>query len=112
MMEAVRRDIEREYRNIISDNLRWNRFAFRPGDVVVCTPPKCGTTWVQMIVARLLWPEGLPAPLFEVSPWLDARFEPVDTVISRLDTQTHRRSIKTHTAADGIPWRPEARYIV
>jgi aryl sulfotransferase len=111
-MRAVRRRIEREYRNVVSDNRRWNRFVFRPGDVVVCTPPKCGTTWMQMIVASLIFPDGLPAPLWEISPWFDARFEPIDTVAERLDAQTHRRSIKTHTPADGIPWTPDARYIV
>jgi aryl sulfotransferase len=97
---------------VISDNLRWNRFTFRPGDIVVCTPPKCGTTWMQMIVASLIFPEGLPGPLFEICPWLDARFEPVDLVIDRLEAQRHRRAIKTHTAADGVPWYPEAAYIV
>jgi aryl sulfotransferase len=47
-----------------------------------------------------------------VAPWLDARFEPLDDVLGRLDAQPHRRSIKTHTAADGIPWYADAQYIV
>jgi len=50
--------------------------------------------------------------VWELSPWLDARFEPIDEVIGRLDAQTHRRSIKTHTPADGIPWFSQASYIV
>ena len=44
MSEAVSKPIEREYRSVLSDNLRWNRFVARPGDIFVCTPPKCGTT--------------------------------------------------------------------
>ena len=60
--EAVVRPIEREYRNVVSDNLRWNRFVSRPGDIFVCTPPKCGTTWMQTIVASLLFPDG-PRPV-------------------------------------------------
>jgi aryl sulfotransferase len=61
----------------------------------------------------LLFPDGdAPGPVTHIAPWIDARFEPVDVVLSRLDAQTHRRSIKTHTAADGIPWFPEASYIV
>ena len=40
------------------DNRRWEHFVHRPGDIFVCTPPKCGTTWTQTIVASLLWPEG------------------------------------------------------
>ena len=111
--QAAERPIEREYRNVVSDNLRWNRFAPRPGDIFVCTPPKCGTTWMQAIVASLLFQEAAaPGPLWEISPWIDARFESIDVVAARLDAQTFRRAIKTHTPADGIPWYPAASYIV
>jgi aryl sulfotransferase len=110
---AVERPIECEYRSIISDNLRWQAFASRPGDIFVCTPAKCGTTWMQTIVASLLFPDGdAPGPVVEIAPWIDARFTPLDEVIARLDAQTFRRSVKTHTAADGIPWYPAASYIV
>jgi aryl sulfotransferase len=113
MREAVDAPIEHEYRNVISDNLRWNRFTVRAGDIFVCTPPKCGTTWMQAIVAELLFPDGIPGGrVWEVCPWIDARFEPIDDVVARLDAQEHRRSIKTHTAADGIPWYSKASYIV
>ena len=37
---------------------------------------------------------------------------PVDSLTARLDAQTHRRTLKTHTPADGIPWYPDASYIV
>ena len=69
-IEAVARPIEREYRSVMSDNRRWERFAFRPGDIVVCTPAKCGTTWMQAIVATLLFPDGAPGPVMEIAPWL------------------------------------------
>ena len=109
---AVDRPIEREYRTVASDNLRWSRFVSRPGDIFVCTPPKCGTTWMQTIVAELLFPDGAPGSVMEIAPWLDARFEPIDDIVARLDAQTHRRSIKSHTNADGIPWHSAASYIV
>jgi aryl sulfotransferase len=67
---------------------------------------------MQTIVIELLFPDGAPGPVAEIAPWIDARFEPIDDVLGRLDAQTHRRSIKTHTAADGIPWYPQASYIV
>ena len=111
--DAADRPIEKEYRNVVSDNLRWEKFVARPGDIFVCTPPKCGTTWMQTIVVSLLFPDGdVPGRVTQIVPWIDARFEPIDAVLARLDAQTHRRSIKTHTAADGIPWFPEASYIV
>src|SRR6478672_945559 len=113
MSEAVERGIEREYRSFISDNLRWNRLEPRLGDIVVCTPAKCGTTWMQTIVAALLFPDGgALGPVTEVAPWIDARFEPIDVVVARLDAQSHRRQIKTHTPADGIRWSPDASYVV
>ncbi len=43
------------YRSIIADSGRWDGFAFRPGDVVISTPPKCGTTWTQMLCALLIF---------------------------------------------------------
>ena len=46
----------RPYRTAVFDNRRWQRFTHRPGDIFVCTPPKCGTTWTQTIIASLLWP--------------------------------------------------------
>jgi aryl sulfotransferase len=108
---AASRAIETDYRSILSDNHRWARFTPRPGDVLVCTPAKCGTTWMQTIVTELLFPDGAAAPVMELAPWIDARFRPVDELTERLERQTHRRQIKTHTPADGIPWYPDASYI-
>src|SRR5436853_419338 len=50
----------REYKTPVSDNSRWERFVHRPGDIFVCTPPKAGTTWMQTIVATVLFPDGVP----------------------------------------------------
>jgi aryl sulfotransferase len=100
------------YRSVISDNRRWQRFEPRPGDIYVCTPPKCGTTWTQTIVHSLMWPDGGgPLPVMTVGPWLEAEFNPLDETLARLAAQTHRRQIKTHTPADGIPWFDDAKYL-
>jgi aryl sulfotransferase len=107
------RPIEKEYRNAVFDTRRWEKFVPREHDIFVCTPPKCGTTWMQTIVVALLYPDGdAPGPVMQIAPWIDARFEPVEALIARLDAQTRRRCIKTHTPADGIPWYPHASYIV
>jgi aryl sulfotransferase len=108
---AVTRPIEADYRHVLFDNHRWARFTPRPGDVFVCTPAKCGTTWRQTIVTELMFPGGAPAPVMELAPWLDARFHPIDELATRLDAQTHRRQVKSHTPADGIPWCPETSYV-
>jgi aryl sulfotransferase len=108
---AVRRPIEADHRHVLFDNHRWARFVPRPGDIFVCTPAKCGTTWMQTIVAELLFPDGPPAPVMDMAPWIDARFNPVDEMYERIEAQAHRRQVKTHTPADGIPWYPEVLYI-
>lgn len=102
----------REYRSATTDSRRWDAFVHRPGDIFICTPRKCGTTWMQTIVASLLWPAGdVPEAVTVISPWFDARVEPVDDVVARLESQTHRRFVKTHTPADGIPWFNSGRYV-
>ncbi len=101
------------YRSIVADSGRWEGFAFRPGDVVISTPPKCGTTWTQMLCALLIFdgPE-FPAPLGEVSPWLDMCNRQLAEVTAALAAQTHRRFIKTHTPLDGLPLHPDVTYLV
>ncbi len=109
---AISIDELKPYRTAVYDNRRWAKFTPRRNDIFVCTPPKCGTTWTQTIVNSLIFPDGnSPGPVMEVSPWLEAEFTPLDEVIARFDAQTHRRSIKSHTPADGIPWFDDAKYI-
>jgi aryl sulfotransferase len=100
------------YRTPVFDNRRWADFEPRRDDIFVCTPPKCGTTWTQSIVASLLWPEGkAPAPVMMLSPWIEFHLVPEEPMHEALRTQTHRRFMKSHTPADGIPFFPDAKYI-
>ena len=55
---------------------------------------------------------ALPAPLAQLSPWLDHLIVPRDEVYAQLAAQEHRRFIKTHTPLDGVPLDPRATYIV
>ena len=101
------------YQSHDEDSARWLGFRFRPGDIVISTRRRTGTTWMQMICALLIFqrPE-LPAPLWHLSPWLDHTIAPRDVVYARLAGQPHRRFIKTHTPLDGIPLDPRVTYIV
>ena len=101
------------YQSPDEDSARWLGFPFRDGDIVISTRSKTGTTWVQMICALLIFqtPE-LPAPLAQLSPWLDHLIVPREEVYAQLAAQEHRRFIKTHTPLDGIPLDPRATYIV
>jgi hypothetical protein len=101
------------YRSADEDSARWDGFPFREGDIIISTRSKSGTTWMQMICALLVFqtPE-LPAPLAELSPWLDWLIAPREQVYARLAAQQHRRFVKTHTPLDGIPADDRATYIV
>lgn len=101
------------YQSPEEDSGRWLGFPFRDGDIVISTRSKTGTTWVQMICALLIFqtPE-LPAPLAQLSPWVDHLVASRDDVYAQLAAQSHRRVLKTHTPLDGIPLDNRASYIV
>ena len=106
--------VTRLYQNHHLDSTRWERFQPREGDIVVATPYKSGTTWMQTIVRRLLFGERdveMPS-LGELSPWMDRRLSPLDAVIRDLEAQKHRRSVKTHIPLDGLPYFPQVKYVV
>ena len=54
----------------------------------------------------------LPAPLGELSPWVDWLIEPEAALFSRLNAQPGRRVVKTHTPLDGVVIDPRATYVV
>ena len=101
------------YRSADEDSARWNGFGFRDDDIVISTRSKSGTTWMQMICALLVFrTPSLPAPLAELSPWLDWLVAPREDVYASLAAQRHRRFIKTHTPLDGVPLHPRVHYVV
>ncbi len=103
---------EHVYKNFLMDSGRWARFTPRDDDIVVCTSYKAGTTWTQMICALLIHQSpDLPCPLGELSPWLDMETESIDAVITRLEAQSHRRFIKTHSPLDAIPYFDNVTYL-
>lgn len=103
----------RTYQNHHLDSRRWDAVEFRPGDVVVSTSAKAGTTWMQRILSLLVFGAGdLPDLLGMVSPWIDCRYsQPLDEALKRLEAQDHLRFIKSHLPLDALPWDPEVRYI-
>ncbi|WP_157252665.1 sulfotransferase domain-containing protein [Nonomuraea typhae] len=95
------------------DRTCWLDFETRPDDIVISPPAKCGTTWLQQICALLVFAPGeLPAPLADVSPWLDTPLIPQEDVRARLAAQRHRRIIKAHLPLDALPVREGVTYIV
>jgi hypothetical protein len=102
----------RRYHGFFADSARWERFRFRDDDIVISTPSKCGTTWMQNIVGSLVLDRPvLGVPISTVSPWLDMLIRTDDEVFDLLEAQHHRRWIKTHTPLDGLPLHPTVTYI-
>lgn len=101
----------RHYHGFMADSERWQRFELRPGDVVITTPSKCGTTWTQQIVGMLLRDTVSLPPIGTISPWLDMQVRTEEEIFGLLEAQTERRFIKTHTPLDGLPIVPSVTYI-
>jgi aryl sulfotransferase len=102
----------RVIRDWACDSRRWSNYKPREGDIVIATAPKVGTTWMQQIVNLLIFQSAQPRTLGELSPWIDCRFrKPIDEVLSTIETQTHRRFLKSHLPLDALPIYDEVRYI-
>ena len=100
------------YLGPLTDNRRWDQVTIRSDDVIVVTPPKCGTTWMQTIVALLFSGDPEMEPELSVRmPWVDIRLREMGEVAARLEAMTERRSMKSHTPMDGLPFHDQAQYI-
>jgi aryl sulfotransferase len=100
------------YRNLIADSARWNGFAFRTDDIIINTPAKSGTTWMQTLCAMLVFDSvEFGRPLTDISPWLDMQANNRADLIASLEAQRHRRFIKTHTPLDGVPAAESVTYV-
>jgi aryl sulfotransferase len=93
------------------DSALWNDFPFRDDDIVVGTYAKSGTTWVQQIISQLIFNGAEDVDVPEISPWVDMRLPPSDQKFPALETQTHRRFMKTHLQVDALVYSPKAKYL-
>src|SRR5215211_7928736 len=60
---------------------------------------RTGAPWRDLPPELMNWRTAM-----QVSPWVDRRFpEPVEAVMARLEAQDHRRFLKAHLPADGLP---------
>ncbi len=101
----------RELHNHHIDSTIWNDLDFRDDDIVIATYAKSGTTWMQQIIAQLLFngEEGLQVA--EMSPWLDLRVPPKEVKLPIVEAQSHRRFLKTHLPVDALVFSEKAKYI-
>lgn len=93
------------------DSTIWNDLKFRDDDIVISTYAKSGTTWMQQIIAQLLFGPDEQLAVAEMSPWLDLRVPPKHIKLPAVEAQTHRRFLKTHLPVDALVFSPKARYV-
>jgi aryl sulfotransferase len=101
----------REFHNHHFDSTIWNDFRFRDDDIVVATYAKSGTTWMQQILAQMLFGPDPDLEVAELSPWLDLRVPPKEVKLPVVEAQTRRRFMKTHLPIDALAFSPKAKYI-
>ncbi|MEJ2748458.1 MAG: sulfotransferase domain-containing protein, partial [Anaerolineae bacterium] len=102
----------RIYDNHSLNSPAWDGYRPRPGDVVITTALKAGTTWMQNIVGNLIFQdEPMPGLVWELTPWLDSSFGSPAEKLAQMEAQTHRRFLKTHLPLDALPYFPEVKYI-
>jgi aryl sulfotransferase len=101
----------RDLHNHHFDSTIWDEFEFRDDDIIIATYAKSGTTWVQQIVAQLLFNGEADLEVAEMSPWLDLRVPPREVKLPAVEAQTHRRFIKTHLPVDALVFSPKAKYL-
>lgn len=85
-------------------------------DVVVATPMRCGTTWMQQIVYEILTRGGndlatAGRTLCEFSPWLECVNGVSMAAAPRIGLAPPRRMIKTHLPTGLCPYSNEAQYV-
>ena len=93
------------------DSTMWNGFSFRDDDVIIASYAKSGTTWLQQIVAQLIFNGDVTGPVGEMSPWVDLRVPPREVKLPAIEAQSHRRFLKTHLPVDALNFSPKAKYI-
>ncbi|MDG2273269.1 MAG: sulfotransferase domain-containing protein [Halioglobus sp.] len=101
----------REFQNHHFDSTVWNDIKFRDDDIVISTYAKAGTTWVQQIIAQLLFNGAEELEVADMSPWVDLRVPPKAVKIPMIEAQTHRRFLKTHLPVDALVFSEKAKYV-
>lgn len=101
----------RDLHNHHFDSTIWDDLQFRGDDIIIATYAKSGTTWVQQIVAQLMHSGDPDLAVADMSPWLDLRVPPKEVKLPFVESQTHRRFLKTHLPVDALVFSPEAKYL-
>lgn len=86
-----------------NNNKIWQTINMKKDDIVIASTVKSGTTWLQQIVAQLIFKGEFNGVLNETSIWIDTLLERSEKeIIEILKNQNHRRFMKTHSPASVV----------
>eukprot|EP01006_Ploeotia_vitrea_P066924 TRINITY_DN96020_c0_g1_i1.p1 TRINITY_DN96020_c0_g1~~TRINITY_DN96020_c0_g1_i1.p1 ORF type:complete len:306 (-),score=28.63 TRINITY_DN96020_c0_g1_i1:129-1046(-) len=95
----------------------WNELQPRDDDIIIATPYKTGTTWMQQITNQLLcggnpevWPIHPELGPHSTGLWVEFPVGPPNKS-ELLNNMTTRRVLKTHLSTTGVPYNPSWRYL-
>lgn len=102
----------RVYESHHFDSGAWDVINPRKDDIIVATAGKSGTTWVQAIVASLIFQGSEPpASVGDLSFWVDVRLPPRELKQQLIESQATRRFLKTHLPTDALRYSPDIKYV-
>jgi aryl sulfotransferase len=101
----------RELQNHTLDSTIWNEVELRDGDIVIANYARAGASWIQQIVAQLIFAGDPAVSVGEISPWVEFRGRPKAEALTLLKGQTQRRIMTTHLPVDALPISPKTKYI-
>ena len=85
------------------DGSIWSALDLHRGDIIVATYPRSGTTWVQQILARLIFQgETRDIDISSASMWMEGPY-PMGAKLSWASALPHRRFFKSHLSLDLLP---------
>ena len=87
----------------MNNDLFWQNVNLSENDIIISSTIKSGTTWLQQIVAQLVFKGNFNGKLNETSYWVDTIREYSEKeMIAKINSQEHRRFYKTHSPASVV----------
>jgi aryl sulfotransferase len=93
------------------DSSMWQDFIFRPDDIFIGSYAKSGTTWLQTIIAQLIFNGQENLNVANMSPWIDMSIPSKREKFLLCESQKHRRFLKFHVPYEALIFSLEAKYL-
>ena len=87
----------------MNNDVFWENTELRDDDIIIASTIKSGTTWLQQIVAQIVFEGEFEGELNNTSYWVDTLRDYSEAeMLTNINKQTHRRFFKTHSPANVV----------